>query len=103
MLKKCHIQGEKTVSILLIPHIYSDLAPHLSEKIRYWLTPLPPLSEKIRNWLTSTPSVTSPPSVAPNNKTLQFQQNTSISRPGGCEVYGLAKNMPTSQKSRKLL
>ena len=39
----CHIQ-RKTVSILTIPHIYLDLAPPLSEKIRNWLTPHPPLT-----------------------------------------------------------
>ena len=46
----CHIQG-KTVSILTIPHIYLDLAPHCQKKLKL-ATPPPPLSEIIRNWPT---------------------------------------------------
>ena len=69
-LKMYHIQRKKTVGILTILPVNSDLAPlviknqklasppltPLVRKIRNRLTPPSPLSEKIRNWLTLPPS-----------------------------------------------
>ena len=70
MFKKFHNQ-RKTVSILLYPHVSSDLAPPLVRKnLKKWANPppcivrkkleicqqpLPILFEKIRNWLTPPP------------------------------------------------